>query len=389
MIQKNSRTIKIYETDSHCREFTAEVLACAAAENGYEIILDQTAFFPEGGGQMCDTGMLGGCRVKSVYEKEGVIAHLADAPLEEGARVSGVIDWAARFDRMQGHSGEHIVSGLIHGRFGLNNVGFHLGSTDITLDFDGMLTRDELDEIEAAANRVVWQNLPILAEYPDEETLRDLPYRSKLELTENVRIVTIPGVDMCACCAPHVRSTGEIGLIKLTECIRYKGGVRIHMLCGERALADYAAKYAQAAAIGTRLSCKNNELNEAVLRLEDELARQKQENMGLKKELILRTAEALPQTCGNLVLFNAVPDKSLLRDFANAALPRCTKVCAVFFGDDQHGWQYVLASAEINLRDFAKGFNAALQGKGGGKPDMISGSLAASQAEIERYLAEN
>ena len=386
MIQKNNTTEKIYETDSHCKEFTAAVLRCEKTDNGWETVLDRTAFFPEGGGQGCDTGTLNDIPVRDVQEKGNEIVHYTDIALPEGCTVTGRLDWEQRFERMQGHSGEHIVSGLIHTRYGLDNVGFHLGSEDITLDFNGTLTREQLDEIEEAANRAVWMNLPILAEYPSPEELEKLDYRSKLELTENVRIVTIPGYDLCACCAPHVKNTGEIGLIKLLDCIRYKGGVRIHMLCGQRAMRDYRTKYTQAAAIAVRLSAKTNEIDPAVSRLEEEISAYKQEISSLKKELINLRASTLPQTQGNLVLFNPIPDKSLLRDFANAALPCCTEICAVFWGDDAIGWQYVLASTKTDLRPFAKAFNAALNGKGGGSADMISGNVKATQTEIEHYF---
>jgi len=389
MIQKNNRTEKLYETDSHCREFTARVLRREKGDAGWEIVLDRTAFFPEGGGQLWDTGTLNGIAVRNVQEKDGEIVHFTDAPLEEGSTVTGKLDWEQRFERMQGHSGEHIVSGLIHTRYGLENVGFHLGSEDITLDFNGSLSREQLDSIEEEANRAVWLNLPVLAEYPSPEVLESLDYRSKLALTENVRIVTIPGYDACACCAPHVRSTGEIGLIKLLDCIRYKGGVRIHMLCGQRALADYRSKYTQSSAIAVRLSAKTNEIDAAVARLEEELSARKQEIASLKKELVGLSAAALPPTEGNLVLFNRMQDKSLLRDFANAALPRCKGICAVFLGDDSSGWQYVLTCAGTDLRPYGKAFNAALAGKGGGSAEMITGSVKAVRAEIETYLQEN
>ena len=220
-------TEKLFYQDSHIAEFEAEVLSCTAAGAGYEIELDRTAFFPEGGGQYADTGMLGGVRVTDVQERDGRVLHMTDGPLDAGMRVTGRIDWEERFMKMQQHSGEHIVSGLVHARFGYNNVGFHLGTEDCTMDFGGVLTDEQLMEIEREANRAVWKNLEIEALYPTEEELKKLQYRSKIEIEGQVRIIVIPGYDVCACCAPHVKRTGEIGLIKLNHMQHYKGGVRV------------------------------------------------------------------------------------------------------------------------------------------------------------------
>ena len=235
-------TGKLFYDDSHRVEFTAEVLSCEPWKNQYKIVLDRTVFFPEGGGQYADTGELNGVRVTDVHEKDGVIFHTADAPLKEGETVAGSINWEERFEKMQQHTGEHIVSGLVNARFGYHNVGFHLGGDYCTMDFDGVLTKEELKEIEFAANEAVWKDLEVEVEFPPKDVLEEMEYRSKIEIEAQVRIVTVPGYDVCACCAPHVKKTGEIGLIKLVNMIHYKGGVRITMLCGARALRDYGRK---------------------------------------------------------------------------------------------------------------------------------------------------
>ena len=238
-------TEKLFYRDSHLKEFTAEVLSCEKRDGHYEVELDRTAFFPEGGGQYADTGVLDEMQVCDVQEKDGRIFHIMKDRSERvseyftaGRRVSGRIDWEERFMKMQQHTGEHIVSGLVHARFGYNNVGFHLGSEDCTMDFNGAVTKEELQEIEQEANRAVWKNLPVQVLYPTEEELASMDYRSKIEIEGQIRIVVIPGYDVCACCAPHVNNTGEIGMIKLTGVQRYKGGVRVTMLCGVRALLD-------------------------------------------------------------------------------------------------------------------------------------------------------
>jgi len=247
-------TKKLYDLDSHRRDFTAEVLRCDADGERYAVVLDQTLFFPEGGGQPADTGVLGGARVLDVQITQEAIVHYTDAPLTPGAQVRGEIDWPQRFRRMQGHSGEHIISGLIHSEYGLDNVGFHLGQDTITMDYNGELTWPQLMHIEQLANEAVYRNVPIRTEYPSPEQLAQMTYRSKLDLTEDVRIVTVEGYDVCACCAPHVSCTGEIGAIKFTSVMRHRGGIRVTILCGSDAEMDYREKSAQIAALSGELA---------------------------------------------------------------------------------------------------------------------------------------
>lgn len=235
-------TDKLYYESSHRRDFEAQVISCEPEGEGYKVVLDKTVFFPEGGGQYADTGILGGVHVLDAQEKDGIIYHYTDGALTPGEIVKGEIDWEKRFESMQQHSGEHIISGIVHGRFGYNNVGFHLGADYCTMDFDGPITKEQLKEIEEEANRIVYKNLNIEILYPTKEELKDLTYRSKIEIEGQVRIVNIPGVDVCACCAPHVDRTGEIGNIKLVDMVSYKGGERITMLSGSRALTDHQQK---------------------------------------------------------------------------------------------------------------------------------------------------
>ena len=237
-LMDGTRTEKLFYNDSHLSKFTAMVLECEPYEKKegcYAVELDRTAFFPEGGGQYADTGKLKDAKVSDVREKNGRILHITDQPFEAGEIVEGEIDWETRFMKMQQHTGEHIVSGIVHARYGFNNVGFHLGTEDCTMDFDGEISKEALQEIELEANRAVWKNLTIEVSYPSKEELEELDYRSKIEIEGQVRIVSVPGYDICACCAPHVERTGEIGMIKLVNMQRYKGGVRVTMLCGSRA----------------------------------------------------------------------------------------------------------------------------------------------------------
>lgn len=224
-------TEKLYDKDSHLKEFTGTVLSCKKTGEKYAVTLNRTAFFPEGGGQQSDRGYIGEAYISDVQIKNGEILHFADKPLSVGQAYDCKLDFDFRFRNMQNHSGEHIISGIIHRFYGFNNVGFHLGA-EMTMDFDGELTRQQLDEIEDLANKAVYENLPVKAYYPTDEELESLDYRSKLDLKENVRIVEIKGVDVCACCARHVKSTGEIGIIKILDFEKYKGGVRLIVKCG-------------------------------------------------------------------------------------------------------------------------------------------------------------
>ena len=384
-------TRKLYDIDSHIRDFSAVLLSCEPAGEGrWQILLHQTAFFPEGGGQPADTGTLTmwdtTVRVLDVQETPKGILHFTDGPLPEGP-VRGCIDWAQRFERMQCHSGEHIVSGLAHRKFGCTNVGFHMGEDEVILDFDKELTAEQIRELENDANRIVWENRPITVRYPDPDVLENLDYRSKLDLTENVRIVTIVGCDVCACCAPHVKQTGEIGVIKLTSWMRHRGGVRIWMAAGAMALRDYQAKHDSVAAISAALSVKQPEVTGGVERLKQVLSDTEYALTGAKRALAAEKIKAMPETDGNLCLFEEGMDQNTLRSLVNAGMEKCGGICAAFTGSDESGYRYVMGSKTVDLRAESKTIHAALGGKGGGQPAMIQGSIPARQDEIEAYFA--
>ena len=375
-------TEKLFYEDSHLCVFTAKVLSCKQVENRYQVVLDRTAFFPEGGGQGADTGMLGQAKVLDAQEKDGVVFHLTNVPLEEGAEVEGCIDWQKRFSKMQQHTGEHIVSGIVHARFGYNNVGFHLGDDYVTLDFNGVLTKEELREVEYAANEAAAKNLDIVVSYPSDEELATLEYRSKIELKGQTRIVTIPGYDVCACCAPHVKKTGEIGLIKLVQMQNYKGGVRITMKCGFRALADYSKKETTVKTLCAALSAKEEELSDFVERLKGEIFELKGEISRLKEEIFCAKVEKLEEGCEKVIFFEQT-DAAGMRSLMNMALDKKVKVCAVFSGVDED-YKYVIGSKASDVRAISKAFNERFDGRGGGKPGMVQGSLKGTKEEITK-----
>ena len=381
------RTLRLFDLYPTRSGFEANVVSCDACEDGkYTLILDKTLFFPEEGGQSCDTGSVGGAKVEYVFEKAGVIYHIIDNPLNVGASVAGEIDYGERFRKMQNHTAEHIVSGLIHKNFGFHNVGFHLSRDEMTADFDGELSSEQIKFIETEANRAIFECHSVRGYYPDPEELAKLEYRSKLDLSENVRIVEIEGVDMCACCAPHVSNTGEIGLVKILYAEKYKGGVRLYMKAGFDALEGYRDEYEQCRRISVAISAKHSEVADGVDRLLEEIEAGKLKISQMKKEIMAFRLEKIEYTDGNLVLFEDDGDMLALRNLVNEAKKRCGGICACFSGKDDTGYKYIISSTTVDLRAKTKEINAAISGRGGGSSEMIQGSCIAKREEIENYF---
>ena len=381
-------TRKLYYEDCHLTSFTARVLSCQETDKGWQTVLDATAFYPEGGGQACDLGTLGGVRVTDVREKGEAVVHLCDGPLTVGAEVQGVIDYERRFDLMQQHTGEHIVSGIIHEWFGYHNVGFHMGAELVTIDFDGPIAPEELPRIEAAANRAVWQNLPMHIWYPSEEELSTVGYRSKRALPWPVRVVEVPGFDKCACCGVHVAQTGEIGIIKLFTCVKFHEGVRIEMACGGRALNYLTAAYEQNRQVSQAFSAKIMETGEAARRMNEQLAAEKFRAAGLQKQVFAAIADRYRQA-GQVLHFEDNLAPAQVRELCDAIGEICSGMAAVFSGSDEAGYSYCLMERGGDLRQLNKAMTAALNGRGGGKPEYQQGSVKAARAAVEDFFKEN
>ena len=352
------------------------------------MVLDQTVFFPEGGGQYADTGVLGTVNVTDVHEKDDVIYHYTTAPLEVGSIVTGKINWEERFEKMQQHTGEHIVSGIVHERFGYNNVGFHLGADYCTMDFDGTISKEQLKEIEAAANEAVYQDLEIEILYPSKDELKDMDYRSKIEIEGQVRIVKIPGYDVCACCAPHVKTTGEIGAVKLVSMANYKGGERITMLCGRRAMRDYEKKDAMTKEISALLCAKEYEVADAVGKLKDEQTRMKSQIAELQQKLLEFRVAEIPVEEKIVTVFDSALSGNLPREMMNRLLDKGAVICAVFSGTDTDGYRYVIGSRSEDVRPISKALNVAFEGRGGGKPEMVQGSVKGTGKAMKELLMQ-
>ena len=375
---------KLYYQDCHARTFTAVVTDCVETEKGYAITLDQTAFYPEGGGQACDLGTLSEAKVLFVSEKNGQVVHLCDRPLDVGVSVEGNIDWDRRFDLMQQHTGEHIVSGIINRRFGWHNVGFHVGSEMVTIDFDGPIPADALSEIEAEANQKVWQNLPVRCWYPSCEELPSVPFRAKRQLPWPVRVVEIPGVDTCACCGVHVERTGEIGIIKLFSCVKFHQGVRIEMACGGRALAFLDAVYNQNRQVSQAFSAKLLETGEAARKMNEALAEEKYRANRLQKRIFGHIAEQY-RGQGNVLHFEEDLSPACIRELAEMISGVCGGIAAVFSGNDGK-WDVCLAHPGTDIKELGSRMASALNGKGGGKPGFFQGSIRAGKEKILSFF---
>ena len=380
-------TRKLYYEDSYLKSFRGKVLSCRRDQDRYAVILDQTAFYPEGGGQAGDTGILGGVRVLDTCEQEGNLIHLCEKPLEEGSTVEGTIDWDQRFFRMQQHSGEHIVSGILHRIYGCHNTGFHMGADVTTIDFDAVIPGEMLPQVEKEANEAVYQNLPLHIWVPSPEELPQVFYRTKRALSWPVRIVEIPGYDSCACCGTHVKSTGTIGLIKIFSAVSFRGGTRIEMSCGKRAMEILNEAYEQNRQVSQAFSARIGETGAAARRMNELLEAEKYRAVGLQMRLYDYLA-ADYQDAGDCLCFQKDLDGTGLRELCDRIAGTCGGVAAVFSGSDAEGYGYCLGTRQGDLRELNKEMNGVLKGRGGGKPQFQQGRVSASETEIRAFFQE-
>ena len=378
-------TEKLYDNDSHLKEFTATVIKSGENPNGSYAVLDKTAFFPEEGGQPCDIGFLDGIRVTDVQITDGVVYHYTEKPLSEGQTVKGEIDFCRRFDFMQNHSGEHIISGIVHSLFGFDNVGFHLSETEMTMDFDGMLTREDLQKIEKSANEVIYRNARFNCYYP--ENFKELEYRSKLDLKENVRIVEIENCDRCACCAPHVNSAAEIGIIKILDFCKNKGGVRVWAVCGKRALKDYNERYFNSSLISSMLCAPQNEIAKAVEKQNDNIAELKYQIGALKNRIIADFVNLNKTEKPLSVLFSEDFSMKELQTCADMLYKENGGIRAVLCGKDGE-YLFAVCGESQKLDSWFKSFKEKLSVRGGGRGGMYQGTILNTKQEILGVINE-
>ena len=379
-------TRKLYYEDCHLSAFSAVVTQVARVEKGWEVVLDATAFYPEGGGQACDLGTLNGVQVLDVRERGEEIVHLCRDSLEIGSTVEGRIDMSRRFDLMQQHTGEHIVSGVIHRRYGYHNTGFHIGADVIQIDFDGVIPAEDLQDIESEVNAAVWQNIPVRCWYPGEEELPNVFYRTKKALPWPVRIVQVPGFDSCACCGVHVAHTGEIGLVKLFSVVGLRGGCRIELACGGRAFAILRDIYDQNRQVSQAFSAKITDTGAAARKMNEALAAEKFRAVSLQRK-IFRTLADSYVNCENVLHFEPDLEPALVRELADMIAGEISGFGAVFSGTDEEGYSYCLVSRDGDLRSLGKEMTQTLGGRGGGKPNFQQGRVSGTMAEIQKFFS--
>ncbi|MBR3168017.1 MAG: hypothetical protein IKF18_04980 [Erysipelotrichaceae bacterium] len=378
---------ELFYRDSYCREFTAAVTECFPYKGHYAVVLEDTAFYPEGGGQPGDRGTLNGIEVFDTCRREGKILHICAGPLEPGTEAEGKLDWKYRFDNMQSHTGEHVFSGLVHRRFGYENVGFHMGREMITLDFDGPFSFEEALEIERTANERIWADLPVFITFPSEEELANIPYRSKKELSGKVRIVTIPESDICACCGTHVTDLGQIGIIKALTCSPHKGGTRVDILAGERAYEYLRNIWSNNREVARLLRCKEAETGNETQRVLNESLQKDIRRSKLMKEYVGFIVGDLPEQKLH-ILYEEEKTVNELRLLGNRILDEKKAVICALFSEGNDGYNYLILSNEPDLRPLCKQLNQKLNGRGGGSKEMVSGSFKAAREEIEAALKE-
>ncbi|MCL2619024.1 MAG: alanyl-tRNA editing protein [Defluviitaleaceae bacterium] len=385
------RTEKLYYQDAYQSEFSAVVLACEEVGEHHHVVLDRTCFYPEGGGQPGDTGLINNVRVLDCRTTPRGIVHIAEEPIAAGTAIDGKIDFARRYSFMQNHTGEHILSGIVRKLHGYDNVGFHLGEHNMTMDFSGELSREELLHIEELANTSVYANISLSTKFYDsaEPTLLEMDYRSKKALTGSVRIVSVPEYDACACAGLHVRQSGEVGVVKVLSFERYKGGVRVYALCGREALEDYRRKNDITHKISALLSVKPLEAGAAVEKLAASLGEARKQLHTLRGEMFALKALGFEQGTAVAHIFENGLEADDMRSFACQIAGRA-KVAFVFSGSDDtpDTFRYAICagSADTNIAAVSKEFNAALNGRGGAKNNVAQGIVNASKADIESYL---
>ena len=381
-------TIKLYDNDSYATSFDAVVIGCERAGDIYKTELDATLFFPEEGGQCADRGTIDGAEITQVELCQDTIYHYSAVPFEVGKTVHGEIDFCVRFRNMQNHSGEHIICGVAHKLFGYENVGFHLGPDNVTMDLSGELSGEDIEKIEYLANEAVARNMPVSARYLSCEEKKTEIYRAKGSIEGSVRLVTIGDIDKCACCAPHCETTGQIGLIKVTNVQNHRGGVRVNILCGKRAVADYTEKQNSVADISVQLSAKQNAVIDAVSRLKDENLRLKELGNTLQAQLLCNAVQALPspEKSNHAILFVEIMNEIAIRNVINELVTKYQGFCAVFAGNDEGGYRFIIGSSTKDCRELAASLRSALQAKGGGSEPMIQGTIHSTRQEITNFF---
>ncbi len=384
------KTVALYDNDSFARDFTAKVISCDEAvindKKVYKTVLDQTLFFPEQGGQTSDIGKLDEHEIFDVQIENDVIFHYSNVGFLIGEEVHGVIDWNHRFNNMQQHTGEHIFTGIAHNIYGADNVGFHLSDNTVTLDLNIDLSEEQVSNVERMANELIAKDVAVKAYYPNQELLGAIAYRSKKAIDGPVRLVEIEGTDLCACCAPHVKTTGQVGLLKVVSFQKYKGGTRIYILCGIRALEDYNRRMKILSSAYQLLNCKEDEVPEKISGIMDDNKQLKYRISEIKSGIIMEQIQRYPYDLNDVTIFTEDLDAKTMRDGVNALVEKHSGLCSIFSGNDEDGYNFVIGSQTRDCAAITAGLRELLGAKGGGSKQMAQGSVSCTRADIERTL---
>lgn len=375
--------VKLYDQDAYLNEFEATVTGCFITSDGnFELTLDKTAFFPNEGGQSCDKGTINGMEVLAVEYKENEIFHVVKFFVPEGTTVEGKIDFSHRFSNMQMHTGEHIFSGLVHKEFGFNNVGFHLSDNSATMDYDGKLSEDDVKGLEILTNKMIWASKNVRTFYPSADELSKLDYRSKSGIKGDVRLVDIENVDLCACCAPHVKNSSEVGLFKITSIETYKGGTRLNYLAGERAYNDYLRLSELESELSRSLNAKKGNIFESVGKLKHSVTELEYSNIALKR---MKVSAVCDNTTSPFIFLDS--DYTDIMRFALGELKsKFNGLCAVFAGNDESGYRYLIEYDGKDLMELSNKLKDNFEIKGGGRSGSLQGNLMGSKESINAFL---
>ena len=384
------KTIPLYDKDAFAKEFAAKVISCEEVFTGdrklYKVVLDQTLFFPEQGGQTSDIGTIDSSNVVDVKIENEIIYHYCTSGFLSGESVNAKIDWNHRFNNMQQHTGEHIFTGLAHKKYGADNVGFHLSDNTVTLDLNVELNQEQIRELELAANQLIAKDVEVRAYYPEPALLPAIDYRSKKEISGPVRLVEIEGTDICACCAPHVKTTGQVGILKVVDFGKYKGGTRVYILCGLRALEDYNRRMSILAKTYQKLSCMEDEIPEKVAGIIEDNKQLKFSVSEVKFSALMSQIEKYPSDLIDVTIFTEDLDAKNMRDGVNALVEKHAGLCAIFSGNDEDGYNFVIGSSTRDCSAIATGLRELLGAKGGGSKQMAQGNVMATRSQIENTL---
>lgn len=375
---------ELYYKDNYLKEFKAQIIESIEENGRFMVVLSQTAFYPEGGGQLADTGIIDGVKVMDVQEREGKIYHIVEKEISEGKTVNCKIDFDKRFSNMQHHTGEHIISGIINQKYGADNIGFHMGRDVVTVDFNVLINKEQIKEVENLANEAIYKNIDVQVIISNKEELENVNYRSKRDLDGDIRIVKIPGYDTCACCGIHVAKTGEIGIIKILSIEKYKKGTRIYMICGQKAINKYNEIYESVDSVSTLLSVKHNEVFDAVMNLKKDIQKEISKNTELQNKLLDEKIKNINRQ-KNIIFFEENISSKEMKNMLNKLKAKAENIVAIF-SIEENTCKYMIESENVDISQLGKSLNEKFNGKGGGKKNFLQGQIIGNKEEIDKYI---